>query len=164
MMLEDEIVMNKNTGGAAVEDTARDQAPENVQDGQSGEPEKKYTDADVDRIIARKIAAERRKLTREIDGQRESDLDAREKNILKRELQADVKANLAAAGLPVTLADLLNYESKEACDQSYDTLIAAFREAMQGQMNVRMRGAVVPRDVRLSAGTDPVAAAFRRKD
>ncbi len=44
------------------------------------EPEKKYTDEDVDRIIAKKIAAERKRMSKLFnDEQQESELDKREK-------------------------------------------------------------------------------------
>lgn len=164
MMLEDKVVMTENTGGAAVEDTARDQAPESVQDGQNGEPEKKYTDADVDRILARRLSRERTKLAREITGQVETDLDEREKNILRRELRADARDSLEADGLPVSLADLLNYESKEACEQSYSVLVKAFNAAIREQLNSRMRGTRVPLDVKPYGGPDLLASAFSRKD
>ena len=164
MFLEDEVVETRNTGAAAVENTAGDQGPENAQDGQNGEPERKYTDADVDRIIARKLSRERAKLAREITGQVETDLDEREKNILRRELRADARDALAADGLPVSLADLLNYESKEACEQSYSVLVKAFNAAIQGQVNARIRGDSVPRAVKPSSGPDPFASAFSRKD
>ena len=124
----------------------------------------KYSDEDLDRILAGKIARERRKLTESISSQLAAELDERECNILKRELRADAREKLAADGLPPGLSDCFSYESKEAFDNSYSSIVKAFKEALSAGMNDRMRGHT-PKAVRSSSFSgDRVRDAFARKD
>lgn len=167
MFLEDEVVMTEKAGGAAVEDTARDQAPENAPDGQNGEPEKKYTDKDVDRIVSRRLERERRKMAQAAPDQRESELNEREKNLLareqeiiKRELKATAICELASAGLPVAAADLLSYESDDSYKESFEKLQNIIEEQRKAWEKDRARGRV-PSAYRTETPPDPIASAFK---
>lgn len=124
----------------SVEDAATgEQAVEQGKEKQ--EPEKKYTDEDLDRIIARKIAAERKKITKMFnEEQQESELETRERNVLKRELMADAKNALLDEGLPMSLASLLNYSSKEEYDISYENATTIFREALGKEFKRQLSG------------------------
>lgn len=105
--------------------------------------EKKYTDADVDKIIARKIAAERKRMSKLFnEEQQESELDIRERNVLKRELRADAKDALIEQGLPSSLANLLNYDSKDDYERSFEEVSTVFREAVQLGVKDALRGNV----------------------
>ena len=54
--------------------------------------EKRYTDADVDRIIASKLAREREKFSKQKEAeQQESDFEKRERELIIRELKADAR-------------------------------------------------------------------------
>ena len=119
----------EEVGAAATEETAGAEVqPEEPE--QQDQP-KKYTDTDVDRIVARKIAAERKRMTKLFnEEQQETEIQTRERNVLKRELRADAKEELIADGLPASLADLLNYGSKDDYDRSYEDVTRTFREAM----------------------------------
>ena len=98
-------------------------------------PEKKYTDADVDRIIAKKIAQERNRMQKLFaDDQQESELDKREREVTKRELRADAMEALTHDKLPRSLADMFDYSSEEAFDESYKTLTGAFQEAVNDKV------------------------------
>ena len=101
------------------------------------QPEKKYTDADVDRIIAKKIAAERKRMQKLFDGeQQESELEIRERNVLRRELMADAKDALVDMGLPSSLAKIMDYTDKESFDKSFKEVTGIFGEAVtQGVKN-----------------------------
>lgn len=66
--------VNANAGG--VEENPGDQGQE-----------RKYTDADVDKIVARKIAAERDKATKKHD----TELEQRERDVLRRELTMEAR-------------------------------------------------------------------------
>ena len=132
-----------DAGASAAEDQ------EGTQGDQSGsgegeprqEPEKKYTDKDLDRIIAKKIAAERKRMTKLFnDDQQESDLDKRERDVLRRELRADAKERLASEGLPVALADLINYSDKEESEKSLDEVTATFRAAVAQGVKDALKG------------------------
>ena len=124
-----------DTGASAAEDQ------EGAQGEPGQEPEKKYTDKDLDRIIAKKIAAERKRMTKLFnDDQQESDLDKRERDVLRRELRADAKERLASEGLPVALADLINYSDKEESEKSLDEVTATFRAAVAQGVKDALKG------------------------
>lgn len=115
------------------------QDPEGREDGQ--QPEKKYTDADVDRIIAKKIAAERKRMQRLFEGeQQESEIEKRERDVTRRELMADAKDSLIGDGLPSSLASVLDYSDKEAYEKSYQEVTGIFREAMQQMFKQQFSG------------------------
>lgn len=158
--------ITESVGAAAVEESAGASEAINEQTTKPADaPEKKYTDEDLNRILANKIARERRKLTQSISGQLADELDAREKDILRRELRVDARETLAADGLPASLADLLNYESKEDFDHSYQAMATAFRDALQEGVKMALRGSTPRVGSYVSTDQkDPLAAAFRRKD
>ena len=105
--------------------------------------EKKYTDADLDRILAKKIAAERQRMSKLFqEGQQETEMEKRERNVQIRELKADAKDALIADGFPYSLAGLLSYESKEAYEDSYREVTGIFRKAVEQTVKDRLRGSV----------------------
>ena len=81
----------KNMGAEGIEEAQAASAEEEAgargeQDAENqGQTEKKYTDADVDRIVAKKIAAERKRLQRMFEGeQQESEIEKRERDVTRR--------------------------------------------------------------------------------
>ena len=114
---------------AGVPDTAGEEAPK-----------KKYTDADLDRIIARKIAAERKRMSKMFNDEQQSELEERERNVLRRELKADAKDALINEGLPASLADILKYDSKEEYESSLNAVTAAFKNAVDQAIKDVVRG------------------------
>lgn len=113
---------------------------EQAKDDQN-QPEKKYTDADVDRIIAKKIAAERKRMQKLFnEEQQENELEIRERNVLKRELMADARDALISDGLPSSLAKVIDYSDKGSYEKSYEEVTAIFREAMQQEYKRRFSG------------------------
>ena len=114
-----------------------------VQSEQKQEPEKKYTDADVDRIIAKKIAAERQRMSKLFNAeQQESEIEKRERNVLIRELKADAKDALIADGLPHSLSNLLSYDSKEDLERSYKEITEIFKASVEQGVKDRLKGSV----------------------
>lgn len=127
-----------NMGAEGIEETqaagVEEQAGAQGEQGSEGQeqPEKKYTDADVDRIIAKKIAAERKRMQKLFEGeQQESEIEKRERDVTRRELMADAKDRLIGDELPSSLAEIMNYSDKESFEKSYQDVTAVFREAMQ---------------------------------
>ena len=102
---------------------------------------------------ARAQAEERARMTGEERmahdfAERQKQLEAREKDILRRELQADAMRMLQERGLPAELAGVVNYESAESVQQSLELAENAFRSAVQLGVEKRLAGdgpAVVPR-------------------
>lgn len=143
-----------SVGAAGTEGQAGAQGQENGQ----GQP-KKYTDADVDKIIARKIAAERRRAAKQAEEeQQESDLQHREKELAKRELRADARDELTEKGLPLCVADILNYDSKEGYGQSMEAVLAVVDELRKAWELERATG-TTPRMYRNDG--DPLSQAVR---
>ena len=137
------------------------QSNEAAQETSTPQKVKKYTDEDVDRIVAKKIAAERKRAAKalEIDNQ-ESDLEIRERNIAKREMLMDVKERLEGDGLPAALANLISYESREDMDKSYKDVINVFNDCVAVGIKNAIRG-TTPKTG--SVAGDPLQKAFARK-
>ena len=84
--------------------------------------------------------------------QRESNLAAREAEITRRELRAEARDTLSQRGLPLDLADMLDYSGADACSASISVLEKAFRKAVQTGVDERLRAS----GVRLrTAGSEP---------
>lgn len=102
--------------------------------------------AAAEQVAAAKTEAEKlakmnaeQKLQYEQD-KRLKDLESREAAIAKRELEATAKDLLAQKGLPLSLADVLNYASAEACNTSIEGVERAFREALAEAVDNRLKG------------------------
>lgn len=76
--------------------------------------------------------------------ERENALSQREAEITRRELRADALDKLAARELPRELADLLNYESADACDESIESVEKVFRAAVQAGIDERIKASAAP--------------------
>lgn len=71
------------------------------------------------------------------------DLEAREREITKKELQATAKNALAEKELPLQLAELLDYTDAKSCNASIDALEKAFRSAVADAVDERLKGVEV---------------------
>lgn len=126
-------------------------------------PEKKYTDEDVDKLIARKIAAERKRLSKLFnEEQQENELDIRERKVFERELRADAKDALIGQGVPYTLANLMDYSSRENMEKSMAEVVKIFRESVEIGIRDRLKGKT-PRTGAVAAYGDEMRQAFARK-
>ena len=94
--------------------------------------------------------------------QQENELEARERKILTRELQADAKDKLISEGLPYTLASLMSYEDKERFEESYKEVTTIFREAVQRGIKDVLRGPTPKASVQPIEG-DEIAKIFHSK-
>ena len=98
--------------------------------GKSDASEKKFTNEDVDRIVQKRLASERRKYEKLLNQEeQETDFDEREKNILRREMRLNAYEKLQADGLPKELAEHLDYTDNETQEKSYDSLKDVFLKA-----------------------------------
>lgn len=146
----------------SVEDVTTEKMAE-VQGEERQEPVKKYTDEDVNRIIAKKIAAERKRMSKLFnEEQQESELEKRERAVLLRELKADAKDALINRGLPPSLAGLLDYSSKETLDNSMGELEKIFGTAVEQAVKAKLRGETPRRGYAAMSGKEEAFAnAFR---
>lgn len=71
---------------------------------------------------------------------REKAVAEREAAVAKRELTAEAISQLSEKGLPVTLADCLNYTNAEECKKSMEKLEKAFNSAVEKRVNDMLRG------------------------
>ena len=125
---------------------------------------KKYTDSDVDKIVARKIKRERDRLKKLFNEEQEvSELEQRENNVRLRELKADAREALAERGLPGILANVLDYSDEESLKKSMDEVSEAFFAAVEHEVKTRISGSV-PRKSYGGAGSaagNAIAKAFK---
>ncbi len=136
-----------------------DQQHEEHQEGQR--PPKTFTEEEVNAIVQKRLNREREKLTKAFEeGTRESDLDERERKILRRELKADTLEKLAENGMPAGLADLVSYDSAEECEKSLQTVAAVFNQAVNEAVKSKARQTTPRESGRFSGNPDPIAGAF----
>ena len=148
---------------------AEDDSEANGAEGNKGgqdegqEPEAKtFTQEEVDNIVKGRIAKEKKAWQKQLDDQRTEaeklagmsekekkqyqeekrikDLDEREAAITRRELTAQAKVQLADKGIPVELADVLNYTDAESCKKSLETVEKAFQSAVEKAVDERLKG------------------------
>ena len=83
--------------------------------------------------------------------QLEKQLERREAAVAKRELMADAVGMLADEGLPVQLAQCLNYSDRSSCEESFEAVKKAFGSAVSAAVGERLRGCSPKRSVNGSA-------------
>ncbi|MDE6181928.1 MAG: DUF4355 domain-containing protein [Eubacteriales bacterium] len=66
--------------------------------------------------------------------------DERESQLFKRELRLDAHNILIEKGLNPKLLDILDYSSKENCENSINTVENVFRECVQQAVNEKLKG------------------------
>lgn len=71
----------------------------------------------------------------------------RERDITKRELTAEAKNTLTEKGLPLSLADILDYADAEKCNASLATVEEAFKKAVEAGVEEKLKGGKPPKDV-----------------
>jgi len=123
---------------------------------------KTFTQDEVDNIIKGRLAKERKSWEKQLVDQqteaeklasmsekekkqyqeqkRAKDLETREAAITRRELTAQAKEQLADKGLPITLAEILNFTDAESCNKSIETVEKAFQSAVEKAVEDRIKG------------------------
>lgn len=71
----------------------------------------------------------------------------RERDITKRELTVEAKNTLTEKGLPLSLADILDYADAEKCNASLATVEEAFKKAVEAGVEEKLKGGKPPKDV-----------------
>jgi hypothetical protein len=127
-----------------------------------GATEKTFTQKDIDSIIEKRLARERKEADERIKNavteaqklakmsaderlehervEREKQLKDRESEITRRELKAEAKAQLADKGLPVEFADALPLTDAESVQTAIEVFDKAFRIAVEKGVNERLKG------------------------
>lgn len=104
--MPEERTMVEEAGAVTAEEKTGEQG--NNREVEAVEPEKKYTDDDVNKIVARKIAAERKKMSKMFNDGLQEELEAREKDLLRRELRMDIQERFIAEGKPLQQESICN--------------------------------------------------------
>lgn len=85
--------------------------------------EKTFTQAEVDEIIRKRLARERRKTETESDTDGDQDTgDDREKALEERELRVMAMEKLLDSGMPSSLADVLRYSDEKSLEKAIETI------------------------------------------
>lgn len=131
-------------------------------DGQTGQEPKVFSQEEVDKIVQGRIAKERKSWEKQLQEQqteaqklekmsekekkkyqeekRIKDLDDREAAIIRRELTAQAKVQLADKGIPTELAEILILTDADSCKKSIETVEKAFQTAVQRAVEERIKG------------------------
>lgn len=153
---------NKNIETLENNGTAAEQAGEKQGEDSKGEESaevKTFTQDEVNEIVKKRLVKQKESLLKTFENaQQLGDLEEREKNITMRELKAETIERLAAAGLPADLAKLVNYENKEACEESLKNVCDVFNASLGKALKIGARQST-PKDGDPGHG-DPVKAAF----
>lgn len=72
------------------------------------------------------------------------DLEAKEKELLARELKLDAQDMLKKEDMPIELVGVLNLNSKEELENSFNVIKGCFKEALEKAINNKLRGTLTP--------------------
>lgn len=79
-------------------------------------------------------------LVREEQQKKDVELEKLRAQLLERDLKASAVAALDTDKLPVGLADLLNYSSKEKMEESLKQTVGLFKESLNSALHERLKG------------------------
>ena len=131
--------MNEETQTVEVETVEEQKVP--AEPTPQLQDEKKYTDADVDAIIDKKLAKMNADEKKDYQlKQLEQELADREKAIARKELTAEAKAMLSERGLPVELVAVVDLSNAEAVTESVASIQKTWEDAVQKGVSDRMKG------------------------
>lgn len=82
--------------------------------------ERTFTQEEVEEIVKKRLARERKKAARGADG--EDPLTERENSLAERELRLTARERLQEEGLPMSLADVLRYVDEETLDKAIEAI------------------------------------------
>ena len=147
------------TGTAGVQDPAQGTEPQKTEPAPTG---KTFSQEDVDKIVAERLARQQKKFDAEKQEaaelakmnaaqkaehaakKREEELAAREKSVAEKELRFTALGILEENKLPASLVDCLNLSSADACNASIEALKKAWPEAVTAAVNNALRSNTPP--------------------
>lgn len=83
----------------------------------------------------------------------EADYQKRLAELNARELKATAKETLVAEGLPLELAEVLNYTDADTCNKSIEAVKTAFQGAVEKAVNEKLKGKGAPKTGDAATGT-----------
>lgn len=149
-------VVDTTQGASSTQDDSSTQQQETTGNTET------FTKEDVNRIVQERLARERKKLEQVVDNklseaqklsgmteqqkeeyaveQRELALQQREAEVARGEVKLKAIEILGEQGLDVSLVEILDLSSAEACKASIDAVAGAFEKAVTARVNDRLRG------------------------
>lgn len=117
-----------------------------IQTAVSREKEKWEALADDKLSEAEKLA----KMTKDeqktyMQNKKDKELSEREKKVARAELMAEAKNTLTGDGLPVELAEVLDYTDADTCKRSMETVKSTFQKAVEAAVEERLKGDKPPK-------------------
>jgi len=143
---KDDQMEQLQTTDSVVESDQEARAPER----EVPKEEKVFSQSEVNRIVHKRLAEERSKA--------EALFAQRECALARKELRLEAADALRRRKLPVALAELLDYEDRERCAASLDSVEADFQAAVREGIHRALRGLEPPKD---SAGRRDPGATVR---
>lgn len=162
------------TGTAGVQEPAP-QGTEPQKTEPAPAAEKTFTQADIDKIVAERLARQQKKHEAELEEaaqvakmtaaqkaehdakKREEELIARETAVKQKELRYQALSILEENKLPAKLVDCLDLTSADTCNASIEAIKTAWTEALTTAVDARLRSDNPPP---FSGGNNPQKDAF----
>lgn len=84
--------------------------------------------------------------TQYLQNKKEKELADREAQITRRELMATAKNTLTEKGIPLEMAEILNYADAESCNKSIAAVEKAFQASVEKAVGERLKGGDPPKN------------------
>lgn len=140
--------MNEELNQVEQETTQVGQATQ-LEETTTQEEVKTFTQDEVDKIIEKRLARERKKFEdqlREYTGSpMERELSKREKEVARRELRIEARAILEERNKPIGILELIDYTDRESMEESLNRTIEAIDQAARELVNKHLRGRSIPK-------------------
>lgn len=78
----------------------------------------------------------------------------REQKVARAELMAEAKNTLTSDGLPVELAEVLDYTDADSCKKSMQTVKDTFQKAVEAAVDEKLKGDKPPKKATETGGQD----------
>lgn len=99
---------------------------ETTQNKETQNSERTFTQEEVEEIIGKRLARERKKYERETGttepDEGKNDVSKKESELISRELQIMAKEKLLEMNMPLELASCLKYDDKESLEKAIETI------------------------------------------
>lgn len=132
---------------------------------QTNKIEKSYSEDEVNEIVQRRLARERKRLNKLLDPDEfNEELIKRERAISLREMKADAKDILNVDNIPLAFIELIDFEDKETMNKSLETIKKIKDEYIEpwvrNEINKRFAGKT-PNISNSNIKSDPLEKAFK---
>lgn len=132
---------------------------------QTNKTEKSYSEDEVNEIVQRRLARERKRLNKLLDPDEfNEELIERERAISLREMKADARDILNADNIPLTFIELIDFEDMETMNKSLEIIKKIKNEYIEpwvrDEINKRFAGRT-PNTANSNIKSDPLEKAFK---